>query len=86
VDTAAGSYAGSCLFRPEGRGSFTVQRAGNRNLIADVVSISVMLTDRGQGDVRGATSDGVVSRWGPVRRDRKDKACWKGSDFRICAY
>lgn len=35
--------------------------------------------------VRGLTSEGINSRWGEAKRSKKDKSCWIGEDFKICA-
>jgi hypothetical protein len=84
ITTTAGDYVGPCLFHPEGKGSFTVTRADDKAFLADVVSASLIVTAQGRGEVRGVTRSGLNSRWGTVRRDARNKACWKGADFRIC--
>lgn len=79
-------YSGPCLFSAEKGGSFTVTPAGRRTFMADVTSVSVYVTAGGAAEVRGLTTDGINSRWGEARRSRRDRACWDGSDFRICVY
>jgi hypothetical protein len=32
------------------------------------------------------TDEGINSRWGRAIRSRRDRACWVGEDFTICAY
>ena len=48
--------------------------------------VSVDIIEKGVAEVRGLTKDGINSRWGSAKRDLKDKACWKGDDFKVCAW
>lgn len=79
-------YSGPCLFAPEKGGSFTVTPVRRRTFMGDVTSVSVYVLGSGAAEVRGLTTDGVNSRWGEARRSRRDRACWEGSDFRVCVY
>jgi len=85
---SAGSreYRGPCRFIPEGNGSFMLEPVKRRFIQDNVSSVSVSIVAPGLAEVRGLTGDGVNSRWGEARRSPRDKACWAGSDFRICAY
>ncbi len=88
VVTAEGGarYAGPCRFQSERGGSFTVSPARGRSFPDGVTSISVAMMGQGEADVRGLTRDGVNSRWGTATRSRRDRACWVGSGFSVCAY
>jgi hypothetical protein len=83
---AESPYSGPCLFSAEKGGSFTVTPAGRRTFMADLTSVSVYVGQGGVAEVRGLTTGGVNSRWGEARRSRRDRACWEGSDFRVCVY
>lgn len=78
----------TCDFQPEGReGSFTLSARGGTDtpLFRGVSVVSVMIIEPGLAEVRGLTSAGVNARWGIARRSDRDRACWEGDDFRICA-
>jgi hypothetical protein len=81
------SFDGKCRFTPDGSGgSFTLEnRNSNRPFFGSILIVSVSIIEPGRAEVRGLTSEGVNSRWGPARRSTQDPACWVGSDFRICA-
>ncbi len=80
------TFQGTCLFQSDSDGSFALSRSGKRRFLknVDIVSISVM--SRGKADVRGLTKQGINSRWGFAKRSRRDRACWIGADFKICAW
>ncbi len=86
IETGNGAYRGPCRFQSERGGTFTVDRADEAILIGGVTMITVAVIEPGVANVRGLTIDGVNSRWGGARRSSRDRACWIGSDFRICAY
>lgn len=78
----------TCDFQPEGRdGSFTLSARGGADapLFRGVSVVSVMIVEPGLAEVRGLTTSGVNARWGTARRSDRDRACWEGDDFRICA-
>ncbi|MGE3248578.1 MAG: hypothetical protein AB7F96_02010 [Beijerinckiaceae bacterium] len=77
-----------CDFQPEGRnGSFILSaRGGNGSLLPGISNVSVSVFRPDTAEVRGLTRDGINSRWGEARRSPSDRACWAGSDFRICVY
>jgi hypothetical protein len=79
--------SGKCRFIPEGRGgSFSLAHAdGRKPLYGTILSVTVSVVSPGVAEVRGLTRDGINSRWGEARRSNQDRACWAGSDFRICA-
>jgi hypothetical protein len=79
--------AGKCRFTPDEGGSFTLGHADARRTIffGEIMSITVSIVSPGVAEVRGLTRQGVNSRWGEARRMARDRACWQGSDFKICA-
>jgi hypothetical protein len=91
IRTSDGSYAAQCVFTPTGGGSFSIGPMGRDDFFAHakadpgIVEIEVQVQGS-HADVRGVTSDGVDSYWGPAARSTKDPACWVGADFSICAY
>jgi hypothetical protein len=80
-------FRGTCDFRaaPDGSFSLTSARSPGR-FIKNIEMVSVTLMSSGKADVRGLTTMGINSRWGSARRSRKDRACWIGSDFKICVW
>jgi hypothetical protein len=86
VSSGGETYRGACSFVAERGGSFTVSPIGRRFLVGEVSDVSVAIVRRGVAEVRGLTSGGINSRWGEARRSSRDRACWVGSDFSVCAY
>lgn len=88
IESGAERYEGPCLFNAERGGSFFVRRADGAVLLGEITDVSVVLTGRGRAEVRGLTTGGINSRWGPALRSDEDKACWVAEDgyFRVCAY
>jgi hypothetical protein len=79
-------YKGNCIFVPEGGGSFSLSSIHKQKpLYKGITVISVFLIDKGAADVRGLTTNGNNSRWGEAKRSKKDKSCWEGADFKVCA-
>lgn len=79
-------FHGNCDFQAERGGSFSIaQFDPNRPLYSSILFVSVSIVSRGVAEVRGLTTDGINSRWGEARRSQNDRACWVGSDFKICA-
>jgi hypothetical protein len=85
VMTDGQSWTGPCLFSPEGGGSFSISRPGERPFPGGYGVISVTLTEPGEAEVSGLTRGGINSRWGEASRSRRQPACWVGADFRVCA-
>ncbi len=81
-------FNGKCRFTPDGRaGSFSLAApSGQGALYGSILVVSVSIVERGVAEVRGLTRQGINSRWGEARRSTRDRACWVGSDFRICAW
>jgi hypothetical protein len=77
---------GKCLFTGEKGGSFTLENVNHdKPLFGEILVLSVSIESSGVSEVRGLTTRGNNSRWGPARRSSSDSACWQGSDFKICA-
>lgn len=80
------TYRGHCRFYVEAGGSFTVTPPRGRRFPGDVTGISVSIDEPGVAEVHGLTPTGPASRWGTAVRSQRDRACWNGPDFSICAY
>ena len=87
VVASAGNQAwrDPCDFQAEAGGSFSVSPMRG-SFPGGISDISVSMMGNGVADVRGLTSRGITSRWGEARRSPRDRACWIGSDFSVCAY
>jgi|WetSurMetagenome_2_1015567.scaffolds.fasta_scaffold00578_5 hypothetical protein len=81
-------YKGKCLFSAEKGGSFSLSNpvSGNKPLYGSILMVNVYVVSNGVAEVRGLTKDGINSRWGEAKRSSKDKACWVGEDFSVCAW
>lgn len=79
--------SGKCRFIPDEGGSFTLEHADPKRTVffGEIMSVTVSVVSAGVAEVRGLTRQGVNSRWGEARRMTNDRACWQGSDFKICA-
>ena len=80
------AYSGACDFQMDQGGSFGIRRHDAKPILPNITDISVFIISKGVAEVRGLTTDGINSRWGRALRSQVDPACWKGSDFEICAY
>lgn len=78
------SYKATCKFTMYENGSFTIEPSKQGDLILGSDMVSVWITEPGFAEVQGATPEGGNSRWGEARRSAQNRACWVGSDFRIC--
>jgi hypothetical protein len=81
-------YKGSCSFVPEAKnGSFSLGNAKkSKPLTETIYSVNVSINEKGAAEVFGAVVGGNNSRWGEAKRSKKDKACWEGVDFKVCAW
>lgn len=86
VTSGGETYRGPCTFTPDAGGSFSVAAIGRRFIVGRVRHVSVSIFRPGAAEVRGLTAEGVNSRWGEARRSARDRACWVGSGFSVCAY
>jgi len=77
------NYQGPCIFTLGPKGSFSVVRYRNARIVEDAIEVQVRIVGPGVAEVHGVTSLGTDTRWG---RARRSKACWRGTDFWICAY
>lgn len=76
----------ACEFLPESGGSFSLSAVGGQGeLFPEVSMVSVYVVEPGVAEVRGLTAAGINSRWGEAQRSAKDRACWTGGDFEVCA-
>jgi type 1 fimbria pilin len=81
-------YKGSCSFSPEAKnGSFSLGNAKkDKPLTETIYSVNVSITEKDVAEVFGSVVGGNNSRWGEAKRSTKDKACWEGVDFKVCAW
>ena len=78
--------SGTCRFTNEKGGSFALENANrDKPLFGEILMVSVSIVSPDVAEVYGLTMHGNNSRWGAARRSARDRACWEGSDFRICA-
>lgn len=85
ISGAKVEFSGKCQFQPEGDGSFSLSLADEKPLYGGIAMVSVYVVESGVAEVRGLTTEGINSRWGEARRSERDKACWVGADFKVCA-
>jgi hypothetical protein len=86
VSQGAVKFSGRCRFVSGRGGSFSLRRARGRGpLYGSILSVSVAIVGRGVAEVRGLTRGGINSRWGRAVRSRRNRSCWVGRDFRVCA-
>jgi len=86
VSEGAVKFSGRCRFTAERGGSFHIGPArGRGRLYGSILSVSVTIVSRGVAEVRGLTSGGINSRWGRAVRSKRDRACWVGRGFSVCA-
>lgn len=91
-DHAEVVFKGPCIFDSDRDGSFMISPVRGDFLIPGdkegpgISSVSLDVTKRGKGEVRGLTGDGINSRWGEATRSKTDRACWVGEDFQVCVY
>lgn len=80
------AYSGRCQFTPDKGGSFSIRSSLTRPILPSITDVSVAVISPGNAEVRGLTTNGNNSRWGPAVRSKRDSACWTGADFEVCAY
>ncbi len=87
IETPGEVFQGQCDFDPGQRGSFSLSATpGSGRFLSTASVVSVGIYAPGRADVRGLTRDGISSRWGEAVRSTRERACWRGADFRICAW
>lgn len=81
------TFKGKCNFRAVEGGSFDLSNLNqNRPLFRDTMNVNVWLTEKNVAEVSGSRKGGFNSRWGTAQRSTQQKACWVGSDFKVCAW
>jgi hypothetical protein len=80
-------FAGKCRFMLDGdAGSFSLDRTDHQGpLYGRTLTVSVSVISPGIAEVFGLTDAGNNSHWGKAERSTRERACWIGSDFKICA-
>jgi hypothetical protein len=79
-------FKGPCLFLAEHHGTFSLSNSDKSKPLFDNISLlTVAMVKKNLAEVRGLTTEGINSRWGNAKRSLKDRACWVGGDFKICA-
>lgn len=80
-------YKGDCIFKPKNAGTFTLTNTSLGKPIGstDINSVTVFISGKDVAQV-SAEMGGSISRWGEAKRSQKEKACWIGDDFRVCAW
>lgn len=88
VKCQVNTYKGSCVFSPDtSKGSFSLANPDKDTPLNEGITlVSVTVTEPGVAEVSGLTAEGINSRWGEAKRSSKDKACWEGEDFKVCAW
>ncbi len=87
ITTIDTSHKGKCHFIAEKGGSFTLSSINSHNpLIGDTKTLHVYIVDKGIAEVDSLHEDGITTSWGTATRSQKQKACWVGDDFKICAW
>lgn len=78
-------YKGKCQFEPQGGGSFYISHPNITKKIS-VEGIMVLIESKDQAVVQATKLGGGGLMWGEATRSQKQKACWLGRDFKICAW
>ncbi len=88
VNCQINTYKGSCLFSPDTpKGSFSLANPDkDKPLTEAIILVSVTVIEPGVAEVSALTAEGINSRWGEAKRSSKNKACWEGEDFKVCAW
>lgn len=78
------TFKGKCNFYADSDGSFTITNTNsNRPLIRNITDITVTINEKDFANVHSTSKSGNEIRWGQAKRT---KACWVGSDFKVCAW
>ena len=78
-------YKGKCNFEPQGGGSLYISHP-NITKKVKVEGLMVMIESKDQAVVQATKLGGGGSIWGEAVRSQKQKACWVGSDFKVCVW
>jgi len=87
ISSTGQKYKGDCTFKPQNGGTFTLTNTilGKSIGSTDINSVTVFISGKDVAQVSGEMG-GAISRWGEAKRSQKEKACWIGDDFRVCAW
>ena len=78
-------YKGKCQFEAQGGGSFYISHPSFAQKVG-VEGLMVLLEGNNQAVVQATRIGGGGSMWGEATRSQAQKACWIGSDFKVCAW
>ena len=78
-------YKGKCQFEAQGGGSFYISHPSFVQKVG-VEGLMVLVERKNQAVVQATRIGGGGSVWGEATRSQSQKACWIGSDFKICAW
>ena len=80
-------FKGDCRFLAEKGGTFSLLSTTGANFgRTDIQAVTVAIIGKDLAHVRGSQGGAINSAWGEAKRSPKEKACWIGDDFRICAW
>jgi hypothetical protein len=86
LESEGARFAGRCSFMAVRDGSFALKPLKPYRSLLGATIVSVAMAGDGTAEVRGLTRDGINSRWGDVRRSRRERGCWEGDGIKICAW
>jgi hypothetical protein len=86
ISSSGQKYLGDCKFVPQKGGTFTLSNTSQGKVLGktEISSVTVFISSKDVAQVSGEMG-GSISRWGQAKRSPKDKACWIGDDFKVCA-
>lgn len=79
------SYQGPCQYKVTRGGTFTLTPARGGSF-GEIRAVTVIIARPGMAEVRGLTVDGESLPWGRAIRSSRNRACWVGKHFSVCAY
>ena len=78
-------FKGKCLFTAQSGGSFYLSGKNiSRNIGAE--GMMVWIDAKNTAFVQSIKFNGGVLNWGKATRSNKQKACWVGDYFKVCAW
>ena len=78
-------FKGKCLFTLQSGGSFYLSGKNiSRHIGAE--GMMVWIDAKNTALVQSVKFNGGVLNWGKATRSTKQKACWVGSHFKVCAW
>lgn len=86
VEQGKTTFKGKCRFYPGAGGAFSISNVNpNKPIVNETMMINVYVVKPNVAEVGGEVY-GHISNWGQAIRSNKERACWVGSDFKICAW